>query len=195
MIISLQVLDWHLIVRGRNRSSGHLFSQGDVLKSWWMNHRLEVLMVQPPPTLKSSSTSLCFPQEKKDYFEQRCLNNWPPHMGRGWPSELESLQNCPPSTGIGSDILLLLIQRLWEGWGTWQAWVVLSSGIKTQWTANASLDSNLCCWLALSLGHRSWEGKTWTSPAPCLGNHNREHTWFTWKTVCHFWCLKLKTKC
>lgn len=28
-------------------------------------------------------------------------------MGRGWSSELESLQNFPPSTAIGSDVLLL----------------------------------------------------------------------------------------
>lgn len=52
------MLDWHITVRGRNRSSGHVFLQGDVQGSWWINHRLEVIMLQPPPTLKSSSTLL-----------------------------------------------------------------------------------------------------------------------------------------
>lgn len=52
------MFDLRVIVIGGNSSSHQLFSQDDVQESWWMNLRLEVLRVQPPPTLKSSSTLL-----------------------------------------------------------------------------------------------------------------------------------------
>lgn len=58
LTVFLQVLDQHKRVRGSSSSSDHAFSQGDGQESWWMYHRLEVLMVQLHPTLKSISALL-----------------------------------------------------------------------------------------------------------------------------------------
>lgn len=127
LTVLLQVLDQHEIVRGRSSSSDHAFSQGDEQESWWMNHRLEELMVQPHPTLQSSCALL----SQNNFFLSRkmkrgCLNDWPPHVDRGWSSELESLQNGPSATAIGSSVLLLPDRGLWERPGIRQAEVVFS---------------------------------------------------------------------
>lgn len=119
LTVHLQVLDQHKRVRGRNRSSDLVFSQGDGQESWWMNHRLEVLMVQPHPTLKSSSALLSQNNLLLSRKTKRgCLNDWPPLVDGGWSSKLESLHNCPPATATGSSVLLLPDQGLWEGLGT-----------------------------------------------------------------------------